>query len=73
MIRECVTPWASPLRVGDAVWVTVIECGAPVWKKGTVKRGLDDLCCAMAEVDGRTIEVHQHDLRSMMWLRRFVS
>lgn len=72
-MMAAITPWACGLVVDGPVWVTVVECGVPVWKKGILRRALDAHYRASVEVEGKVREFHQHDLRSFSYLRGFTS
>jgi hypothetical protein len=66
------SPWAAGLKPGDELWVTVVECGAPSWRRGRLVEKLPKYRYRVA-VDGRELVVHQHDVRSVPYVMKEVS
>lgn len=67
-----ISPWTFDLRGGSNVWVTVYECGVPVWKRGIAVHELPGYKWRVV-VDGVQRDVHHHDLRSVSYGMRNLS
>lgn len=67
-----ISPWVCGLRPGDETYVTIYECGVPVWRRGTVIKKLLHFRWRVL-VDGAEHDVHQHDLRSVDYAKRNLS
>lgn len=66
------SPWVLGLVPGDTIWATVIEVGAPVWKRGVLVCPLESDRYEV-RVEGKFFKVGQHDMRSVQYLLRGVS
>lgn len=64
-------PCVVGLEEGSGVYATVIEHGAPVWKRGTVRKILPNFRFQI-DIAGQLHTLRQEDVRSVTHMQRTV-